>query len=224
MSNAKPPLPPEEYHDPGVENGIEVDVVVEERARAARPVPPVPSFEPAPPPPAAPAATYAPRPYGDPLAKSPGLALFLSILVPGLGHIYVGTYERALMIIGGIGVSIWAIVQSEGQLWPLAFAITFGYFFSIFDAYREAQIANLDGRELPRPQRQGEGRLLFGIFLTVVAGLVLADNLGFFDIRWFYEWWPVLILLIGLYFIGSWIWEKMNAAGGNGTATDDESF
>ena len=117
------------------------------------------------------------------------------------------------MIIGGIGVSIWAIVHSDGELWPLAFAIAFAYFFSIFDAYREAQIANLAGRELPKPQRQGEGRLMFGIFLTVVAGLVLADNLDLFDIRWFYEWWPVLVLLIGLYFIGSWIWEKMNAAG-----------
>ncbi len=62
---------------------------------------------------------------------------------------------------------------------------------------------------------------MFGIFLTVVALLVLADNLGLFDIRWFYEWWPVLVLLIGVYFIGSWIWEKMNAAKGNGESTYD---
>jgi hypothetical protein len=226
MTNHKPPLPPEEAHDSRVETGFDADVAVEERAPAARPVPPVPSFEHAPPPPpAAPAATFAPRPYGDPLAKSPGLALFLSILVPGLGHIYVGSYERALMILGGIAVSIWAMVQSDGELWPLAFAIAFAYFFSIFDAYREAQIVNLAGQELPKPQRQGEGRLMFGIFLTVVAALVLADNLGLFDIRWFYQWWPVLILLIGLYFIGSWIWEKMNAGGGNSTSShDDDSF
>ena len=63
---------------------------------------------------------------------------------------------------------------------------------------------------------------MFGIFLTVVAALVLADNLDLFDIRWFYEWWPVLVLLIGLYFIGSWIWEKMNAAGKNNSSPYDE--
>lgn len=214
MTSAKPPLPPEELNEPVTEPEHE------ESEAAARPSPPLPSSDPAPPPP--PAAPTAPGAavhgygYTDPLAKSPGLALFLSILCPGLGHIYVGAYERALMIIGGIAVSVWAIVHSEGELWPLGFAIAFAYFFSIFDAYREAQIANLAGQELPKPQRQGEGRLMFGIFLTVVAVLVLADNLGLFDIRWFYDWWPVLVLLIGVYFIGSWVWEKMNAAKGDG--------
>jgi len=215
MTNAKPPLPPEDLNEPVAEP------VTDESATAARPSPPTPPSVPAPPPPVAPAGPIAARGYGygDPLAKSPGLALFLSILCPGLGHIYVGAYERSLMIIGGIAVSIWAIVHSEGELWPLAFAIAFAYFFSIFDAYREAQIANLAGQELPKPQRQGEGRLMFGIFLSVVAILVLADNLDLFDIRWFYEWWPVLVLLIGVYFIGSWVWEKMNAAKSDGGST-----
>ena len=54
------------------------------------------------------------------------LALFLAIFFPGLGHIYAASYERALMIIGGIAVSVWAMVHSEGRLWPLAFAIAFG--------------------------------------------------------------------------------------------------
>jgi hypothetical protein len=147
------------------------------------------------------------------MAKSPGLALFLAIFFPGLGHIYAASYERALMIIGGIAVSIWAMVHSEGRLWPLAFAIAFGYFFSIFDAYREAQIANLSAdEELPERRGAGEGRLLFGVFLVVVAALVLADNLGLFDIRWLYDWWPAVILVIGAYFIGSWIWERMTAS------------
>lgn len=223
MTKAKPPAPPDELHEPvnGTEELNEPVTEPEAAAPSTRPAPPVPSFEPAPPPPAAPAAPAVGYGYVDPMAKSPGLALFLSILCPGLGHIYVGAYERALMIIGGIGVSIWAIVHSEGELWPLAFAIAFGYFFSIFDAYREAQIVNLAGREMPKPQRQGEGRLMFGIFLTVVATLVLADNLDLFDIRWFYEWWPVLVLLIGIYFIGSWVWEKMQASSANGESDYD---
>ena len=218
MTDAKPPLPPDDLNEPMME-GVETET-------AAGPAPPLPSSEPAPPPPPA-ARTEQARPalpygYGEPLAKSPGLALFLSILFPGLGHIYVGAYERALMIIGGIGVSVWAIVQSNGDLWPLAFAIAFAYFYSIFDAYREAQIVNLAVQDLPKPQRQGEGRLMFGIFLTVVAGMVLADRFNLFDIRWFYDWWPVLVLLTGVYFIGSWIWEKMNAAGRNGDSPYDE--
>lgn len=214
MTKAKPPLPPEDFNEPVVE--------AEEQVAPERPVPPTPPVVAAPAPPPAAPAVHAPVPVYDPLAKSPGLALFLSILFPGLGHIYVGVYERALMVIGGIGVSIWAIVHSEGRLWPLAFVIAFGYFFSIFDAFREAQIANLrSDQELPKPRRQGEGRLIFGVFLTVLASLVLADNLGLFDIRWFYDWWPVLVLFIGVYFIGSWIWEKMKASQeSNGSSFD----
>jgi hypothetical protein len=35
----------------------------------------------------------------------------------------------------------------------------------------------------------------------------------------------VLVLLVGLYFIGTWIWEKMNAAGNsNAPSYDDESL
>ena len=205
MTDAKPPLPPDELNEPVVEP--------EETATpASETAPPAPPAAPAPePPPAAPQAQV--RHWVGPMDKSPGLALFLSIFFPGLGHIYAASYERALMIITGIGICITAIAFSEGELWPLAFVIAFAYFFSIFDAYREAQITNLAaGEELPKPKRRGEARLVFGVFLTVLAALVLADNLGLFDVRWFYEWWPVLVMLVGLYFIGSWIWERMNAS------------
>jgi hypothetical protein len=201
----RPPLPPEQP------NGLD-EPIPSTGAGAAppRPSPPLPPPERPPAPPAAPPAVPEYHRASDPMAKSPGLALFLSIFFPGLGHIYVGAYERAMMIVAGIGVSIWAMVVSEGRLWPLAFAITFAYFYAIFDAYREAQIANLaDDQELPRPRRRAEGRLVFGVFLTVVASLVLADRLGLFDIRWLYDWWPVIILVVGLYLIGSWIWERV---------------
>ncbi len=213
MNEHRPPLPPDEPVSDV--NGSEVNATPSKPP--PKPAPPLPSDAPPPPPEAPPRpTTYAPR---DPMAKAPGLALFLSIFFPGLGHIYVASYERAMMIIAGIGVSIWGIVASDGRLWLLAFAITFGYFFSIFDAYREAQIANLEtGEELPARSGSGEGRLMFGIFLVVVAGLVMADNLGFFDLRWIYDWWPALVLLVGVYFIGSWIWERVKT---NRTDRDD---
>jgi len=209
MTNAKPPLPPDELDDLAAR---EQEVAAETPAPTAPPV----QQSPPPPPPAAPQPYY-----NNPMDKSPGLALFLSIFFPGLGHIYASAYERALMIVSGIGLCIAAIVFSEGRLWPLGFIIAFVYFFAIFDAYREAQISNLAAdQELPKPRRQGEGRLIFGVFLSVLSILVLADNLGLFDISWIYDWWPVLVLLVGFYFIGSWIWEKMNAS----RSSDDSSF
>jgi hypothetical protein len=201
MTDPRPPLPPDELDDP----------VSEPAPAPVRPAPPLPPVDTlaAPPPAPTPAPSTAPVTYT--LEKSPGLALFLSIFFPGLGHIYVGAYQRALMIIGGIAVSVWGMVATDGQLWPLAFAIAFAYFFGLFDAYRETQIANLgSGLLLPEPRPQAEGRLIFGIFLTVVATLVLADNLGLFDLDWIDDWWPALVLLVGVYFIGSWVWDRMN--------------
>ncbi len=229
MTNAKPPLPPDDLDEVVIEHEVELNeatATAEEEAVVVEPsTPPAPPAPPVQPAPAQPqVAAQAPMPvyYGNPLDKSPGLALFLSIFFPGLGHIYVGSYERALMIISGIGICVTAMVFTDGRLWPLGFVIAFAYFFAIFDAYREAQIANLAAdQELPKPRRQGEGRLIFGVFLSVLAILVLADNLGLFDITWVYDWWPVLVLIVGFYFIGSWIWEKMNASKGSEESSID---
>lgn len=226
MTKAQPPMPPDDLDEVVTEHDEErngVSANIEEEAVVDRPAPPAPPAPPVQPAPAQPQfAAQAPMPvYGNPLDKSPGLALFLSIFFPGLGHIYVGAYERALMIISAIGICVTAMVFTDGRLWPLAFIIAFCYFFAIFDAYRDAQIANLAAdQELPKPRGQGEGRLIFGVFLSVLAIMVLADNLGLFDITWVYDWWPVLVLIVGIYFIGSWIWEKMNASKGS----EDSSF
>lgn len=61
------------------------------------------------------------------------------------------------------------------------------------------------------PRIDNHGRMMFGVFLAVVAGVVLADKLGLFDIDWIYEWWPVPVFPPGVYFIGAAIWERMKA-------------
>jgi hypothetical protein len=132
--------------------------------------------------------------------KSPPLAAFLSVLFPGLGHLYVWAYERAFLIWATIVVSIFMIIYGS---WPFSFLIAFVYFFGIFDAFREAQFFNLraEGNELPKPRADSQGRLMFGVFLAVVAVVVLADKLDLFDMDWLYDWWPVPVLLLGVYFI-----------------------
>jgi hypothetical protein len=132
--------------------------------------------------------------------KSPPLAAFLSVLFPGMGHLYVWAYERAFIIWATIVVSIFMIIYVT---WPFSFLIAFVYFFAIFDAFREAQYYNLraEGDEPPKPRSDTQGRLMFGVFLAVVAVVVLADKLGIFDMALIREWWPVPVLLLGVYFI-----------------------
>jgi hypothetical protein len=150
---------------------------------------------------------YEPEP-GPP--KSPGLAAFLAIVFPGTGYLYVWAYERAFMLWAAIALSTFMIIEG---LWGFSFVIAFAYFFSIFDSYREAQFYNIraEGEETPIPRPRGQGRLMFGVFLAVVAAVFLADKYLDLDMGWLLEWWPVPVFLLGVYFIIAAIMDKAKA-------------
>src|SRR5262245_19408843 len=125
-----------------------------------------------PPPPAAPPVVAVPPAASQPTViverKSPGLAGFLSCF-PGLGHIYLGLYQRGF-IIGGAFVLLIALTSHGhgGEFFgPL---IAFIWFFGIIDAVRQAkainrgQIAESDfaGSEAV-VKSSGAGSLLWGV-------------------------------------------------------------
>jgi hypothetical protein len=188
------------------------------------PLPPPPGEEPPAPAPAP--AERAQLPDYDPgpsPPKSPPLAAILSILLPGLGHLYLWAYERAFMIWATIAVCIFMIING---FWPFSFLIAFVYFFSIFDSYREAQFFNMraEDEEPKMPKADSHGRLMFGVFLAVVAGVVLADKLDLFDMDWIYDWWPVPVFLLGVYFIIAAVLDKMKARNKSGSFGDGGDY
>lgn len=178
------------------------------------PLPPQPNAAPPPPPARAPMPAYDPGPSPP---KSPPLAAFLAFLLPGLGHLYVWAYERAFMIWATIAVSVLLIVK---DLWGFSFLIAFVYFFSIFDAYREAQFFNLVEEEPVKRKPDTNGRLMFGVFLSVVAAVVLAERYDLFDMDWIFEWWPVPVFLLGVYFIVAAVRDRLKER--NKTRSFDE--
>ena len=190
------------------ENGAE-EAAQEAAKKPTPPLPPPPGEEPPAPPPAerAPLPEYEPEP-GPP--KSPGLAAFLAIIFPGAGYLYVWAYERAFMLWAAIGLSIYMIIDG---MWGFSFVIAFAFFFSIFDAYREAQFFNAraEGEEAPAARPDGQGRLMFGVFLVVVAAVFLVDKYLHIDLSWLVEWWPVPVFLVGVYFIFAAVRDKMKA-------------
>ncbi len=50
---------------------------------------------------------------------------------------------------------------------------------------------------------------MFGVFMVVVASVFVADKYLDFDMQWILDWWPVPVFLVGLYFIGAAIWDRM---------------
>ena len=186
------------------------------------PLPPPPGEGPPPPAPAerAPLPDYdrGPRP-----PKSLGLAAFLGVICPGSGYLYVWAYERAFMLWAAIALSIFMIVE---DLWGFSFVIAFAYFFSVFDSFREAQFFNArsEGEQTPPPRPDGQGRLMFGVFMVVVAAVFVTDKYLDIDVGWIVEWWPVPVFLVGIYFIAAAVLDKMKARNKAGSFGDEEEF
>jgi hypothetical protein len=144
--------------------------------------------------------------------KSPGLAGFLSMF-PGLGHLYLGLYQRAFVIGGAFIVLI--SVTSHGQrgefFGPL---IAFIWFFGVIDAVRQAKAINrgqlAEGGWVAEQQIKkaaaGSGALTWGVILMGIGALWLVNQYldleGFWDIM---ETWgtPAAFILLGLILIVS---------------------
>ncbi len=177
--------------------------------------PPTPPKPPVPPPRgtatlAPPPRTAAPDP--DPGVRAtrtdrplPWLAALLSV-VPCLGHLYAGAPGRAL----GLFVS-WVVAITMLPFGLNIAAAFFLWFFGMFDAYREAQIANLDDPAVGRAGR-GSGGLALGVFLAVTGGLLLAHHVYGLSFEWLREWWPLVLIAGGVYLIGEWLMSRLRSS------------
>lgn len=181
------------------------------------PVPPSPASTP---PPAS--GTYtspAPPAVAPPVAptympiletKSAALAGFLSMF-PGLGHLYLGLYQRAFAFGGAFILSI--ALTSHGRAGEFfGPVIAFIWFFAIIDAVRQARAINrgllTEGGLAPSPQLRKAGEstaaLTWGVILVGLGGLWLVDR--YVDMDWFWslmDSWgaPAAFILLGLILI-----------------------
>ena len=163
--------------------------------------PPPPSYAAAPPPPYVP-----PAPPWTTETKSPALAGFLSIF-PGLGHLYLGLYQRGIFFGLGFVLCI-SFAHHRGEFFgPL---IAFVWFFAIIDAVRQAHAINrgyvAEGGWAPStaPARRAAGTasLTWGVILVALGALWLVDR--YVDIDWsFLDRWgaPAAFILLGFVLI-----------------------
>jgi hypothetical protein len=179
---------------------------------------------PPPPPPVNPAPPYMPVASGAVMPpviierKSPGLAGFLSIF-PGLGHLYLGLYQRAFAFAGAFCLLI--MVNSHGhRIAALSGPATaFLWFFAIIDAVRQAKAINRgyvseSGFAAPaqiRKASEGTGSLTWGVILVGLGSLWIIDR--YVDVDWsFMEEWggPLALILLGLILVISHVRRKRN--------------
>src|SRR5512141_1098265 len=179
-------------------------------------------FEAPAPPPAPPAAGTIPPPMAATTSatgpvvvlekKSPGLAGVLSMF-PGLGHLYLGLYQRAFAFAGVFCLLIF--FNAHGRLAPLSGPATaFVWFFAIIDAVRQAKainsgyvrtggLATPEGTLVPRARESMAG-LTWGVILVGIGALWLLDRYVDLDAFWAaVEDWlaPVAFILLGVVLI-----------------------
>lgn len=138
---------------------------------------------------------------GGVIRKSPGAAAALS-LFPGLGHLYLGLYERGFMLAVAVITAFYVEIPLIG---------VFLFFFTMIDAYRQGQIINLGGYDpTPKPTRRPGGGLGLGVFLVVIGAVLLLRQWVDIDdyLEYLRDWWPVLLIGAGGYFIWGWYRER----------------
>ena len=164
--------------------------------------PPVPALPPAAPPGAA--------PYVQ-LPKSPGLAAFLS-LWPGLGQVYNGQIARAFVFFFAFVGSIY--LTATGHEFPFAFLIPFVYLFNMIDAWKGATTINrrfLGGEAEKDLEADAVESPVWGASLVAIGLLVLLSNMGWLDLDRLAQWWPLLLMAVGGYFLYGSIQKKKAA-------------
>lgn len=144
----------------------------------------------------------------DPRRKSPFMASFLSLL-PGLGQVYVGYYQRGFINIFITGSVFSVLLGSDGSAPYLPLGIMFMIFFvlyNVIDAGRRATMYNLslDGIEqatLPDELSNSSlnGSFVGGIGLLLFGVVALSNSLFGFSLEWLEAWWPVAPIGFGAY-------------------------
>jgi len=140
--------------------------------------------------------------------KSPALAAFLS-LMPGLGQIYVGYYQRGFVNMGIVALVITILATSAvlGLDVFLGLFLAFFWLYNIIDANRKAVLYNqaLDGVagiELPEDFELPEKGSMSGGIVLIVIGLILFFHTKFdMSLDWLEEWWPLAAVGFGIYLI-----------------------
>jgi TM2 domain-containing membrane protein YozV len=158
------------------------------------------------------------------LPKSPGLAGVLAFFFPfGVGPLYNGQYRKALIyffIFAGL-----VTLQTSGHNQPFLGLCLAGFiFYQIFDS---AQIAkNINRRFLQQdekvieeieeiPEMVKSGSIFWGAFIILLGGMLLLANFEILDYNTLWEFWPVIVIAIGIKLIADYfVSEKKKTEGG----------
>jgi len=166
---------------------------------------------------APPPAGTVPPPYSPPVPawdprlaarrRNPAVAGLLSFLMPGLGQVYLGYYQRGFVHAGVFALLVATLASGAARGMEPLIGISLGFFYlyNVIDAVRRASLLNqalagYGAAPLPEDFKMPEGRssLLAGVVVTALGLILFANSRFDFNLDWLADYWPLFVILLGL--------------------------
>jgi hypothetical protein len=149
--------------------------------------------------PAAPAAVVTSASAPPTRAGSPGVAFVLGFLFPGLGAVYNGQYNKALIHIVVFAAFILGLSSDMDGGMKAVFGILLGgfIFYMAFDAMRTAQSKQRGETPADPLESWSKNRPVGPIILIVLGAIFLLNNFDWFPFHRLIRFWPLILIIVG---------------------------
>ncbi len=150
--------------------------------------------------------------------KSPGLAGFLSVVLPfGVGALYNGQKSKAFIhLLVPFGL-IYALARG-GNGWLFGLGLAAFYFYQIFDNVQSARAINeAAAGQRPTteavqesPEVKTSGSVFWGIFLMALGVVLILANFEVILYRNLDNYWPIAVIIVGLKLVADAVAKSKN--------------
>lgn len=144
-------------------------------------------------------AALPPAPAAGRPTSSPGVAFFLG-LVPGLGAVYNGEYNKALIHIVVFSAMIVGLNSDIGDSAEVVLSLLLAgfVFYMAFDAMRTAKAKTLGDTAVDPLESWSKDRPVGPIILIALGVLFLLNNFNWFPFYRIGRFWPLILIGVGI--------------------------
>jgi hypothetical protein len=131
--------------------------------------------------------------------SSPRVAFFLG-LFPGLGAVYNGEYNKALIHIVVFAAIIVGLSSDPGDGGALTLSLLLAgfIFYMAFDAMRTAKARSLGEATADPLESWSKNRPVGPIILIALGALFLLNNFDWFPFHFIWRLWPLILIGVGI--------------------------
>ena len=133
-------------------------------------------------------------------SASPGIAFVLGFLFPGLGAVYNGEYNKALVHIAVFAAFILGLSSDmDGGMKAVLGILLAGFiFYTAFDAMRSAKAKELGATPADPLETWSKNRPVGPVILIIIGVLFLLNNFDWFPWYRIHQFWPLVLIGVGI--------------------------